>query len=566
MTDVRAALRRVDLARRLRGVLRVLGRRVLPGVRLLPRLLVGRQLRRVGRSPTGPPRTTTDTLVLSLRGGWVAHTALEHALGLGLARRGERVRLVACRRMPIECGFYNHWYGARRPCTVCAIASRVLEKAAGLPATALADEARPGDYAHAERLTRGLTLEACRGFAWDGLPLGRWVEPSVLWFFNRGSLSDAHLPYYRKALRGAVPFANAVRSLLRRHSARTRVLLVNGIFWPERVVLEVARSLGLSDVVMYERGFQPGTWVFSRGQAPGYYDLKPLWPVLRERRLTATEARELGEYLRSRESFSRDAVSYAQRWASDSDELAALILRVHERPVIVAFANIVWDSAAVGRDLGFPGLLGWVRSLARYAASHPQHFVVLRGHPAEVALEGSETTETVGDFLQEAVQETPENFVYIHPGSAVHSYRLMDVASVGVVYSSTAGLEMVLRGRPVVVSVLTHYGDLGFTELAGDEVALWRTLERLCGSPVVEQELARRRELAERYAWAFFFRQMVPLPWLREAETGHPAIHAPGFEQELAERGSHTNQVLDFIAHGPPGQLLVQRRDFGGTP
>ena len=107
---------------------------------------------------------------------------------------------------------------------------------------------------------------------------------------------------------------------------------------------------------------------------------------------------------------------------------------------------------------------------------------------------------------------------------------------------------------------------MGFTELAGAEVALWRTLERLCGSPVVEQELARRRELAERYAWAFFFRQMVPLPWLREAETGHPAIHAPGFEQELAERGSHTNQVLDFIVHGPSGQLLVQRRDIEGSP
>ena len=552
----------MGLAKRLRDVLHILGRGVLPGARLLPRLVVARQLRRVGRSPTGHQRAATDTLVVSLRGGWLSHSALEHALGLGLARRGERVQLVTCRRAPIECGFYNHRYGARRPCAVCTIASRMLEKAVGLPALALADEVRPADYAHAARLTRGLTLEACRGFAWEDLPLGNWVEPSVLWFFNRASLAEPHLPYYRKALRGAVAFANAARSLLRRQSGRTRILLVNGIFWPERVVWEVARSLGLSDVVMYERGFLTGTWIFSRGQAPGYYDLKPLWPAIRERPLTATEARELGEYLQSRESFSRDAVSYAGRWAPDADELTALKQRIHERPVIVAFANIVWDSAAVGRDLGFPGLLGWVRSLARYAARHPQHFVVLRGHPAEIALEGAETTETVGGFLEEVVRETPENFVYIQPGSAVHSYRLMDLATVGAVYSSTAGLEMVLRRRAVVVSGLTHYGDLGFTELAGDEVALWRTLERLCGSPLGEQDLAHRRELAERYAWVFFFRQMVPLPWLREAQVGRPAVDAPTLEQELAESGSHTNQVLDFIVQGPSGQLVVERRDL----
>ncbi len=556
----------MDLAKRLRGALRVVGRGVFPGVRLLPRILVARQL----RAARGPRRVVnqegSETLVFSLRGGWVAHSVLEHTLGLALARRGERVRMVSCQRAPLECGFYNHRYGARRPCTVCTIASRALADAVGLPSSALVDDVGRGVRADAERLTRGLMLPACREFAWEGLALGRLVEPSVLWFFNRGSLSDAHLPYYRSALRSAVLFAAAVRSLLERQRATTRLFLVNGIFWPERVAWEVARSLGMSDVVMYERGFMTGTWVFSRDQAPAYYDLCAQWPSIREHRLTAPQARELHDYLRSRETFSRDAVSYAGRWAADGAEQAALMQRVRSRPTVVAFANITWDSAVVGRDLGFRGMLDWVRSLVAYAANHPQHFVVLRGHPAEIALEGSETTETVGEFLLEAVRQTPENFVYVGPESAVHSYRLMDHASVGALYGSTVGLEMVLRGRPVVVSGQAHYGDLGFTDLAGDEAALWRALERLCDEPLPGLEVARRRELAERYAWVFFFRQMVPLPWLREATIGHPAVDPLSLEQELAENSSPTNQVLDFIAHGPSGQFLVRRQGVGETP
>jgi len=83
----------MDFAKRLRGVLRVVGRGVFPGVRLLPRLVVARQLR-AARGPRGVVNQEgCETLVFSLRGGWVAHSVLEHTLGLALARRGQRVRL-----------------------------------------------------------------------------------------------------------------------------------------------------------------------------------------------------------------------------------------------------------------------------------------------------------------------------------------------------------------------------------------------------------------------------------------------------------------------------------------
>ena len=42
-------------------------------------------------------------------------------------------------------------------------------------------------------------------------------------------------------------------------------------------------------------------------------------------------------------------------------------------------------------------------------------------------------------------------------------YELMESADFGLVYTSTTGLEMALRGKPVIVAGQTHYRDRGFT-------------------------------------------------------------------------------------------------------
>jgi hypothetical protein len=550
-----------DVRKGFRTILRVVGRRLLPGVSLLPRLFSLRDLKAARVTRQRKPGAT-DFLVVSLRSGWLLPAVLEQGLGLGLQARGHHVRVLECGGAPIECGFHNPRYGATRPCTACRFAGHVLAGRTGLPALALREWFDSGEVAAARRAVRALTLAECRAYSADGLPLGRLVEPSVLGYFTRGTLEDDHVPYYRAVLASAVPFARATRRFLKQQPSGMRLVMTSGIFWPERILWELAQRAGHMNTVLYERGFIRDTWVFARNQPPGYYDLTQHWAKYRDRPLTAEELSEIREYIASRESFTKDIVSYAGRWERASNQLRDLTTRAGGRPIIAAFSNIVWDSAIIGRDLRFEGMFDWVRSLVRYAATHPNHFVVLRGHPAEVALEGAETAETLQDYLRSLGTPLPENFVYVPPDSRINSYRLADLATVGVVYASTIGLEMVLRGRPVVVCGLTHYGALGFADEAGDSITLLAALERVCDQAPPAEEIERRRVLAERYASLFFFRQMVPIEWLGEHRMGVPRFSAAGFTAELRQVHSPTSQVLDFIEDGATGQFIFEPSRF----
>ena len=79
----------------------------------------------------------------------------------------------------------------------------------------------------------------------------------------------------------------------------------------------------------------------------------------------------------------------------------------------------------------------------------------------------------------------------------------MQQADFGLVYSSTAGLEMVLAGKPVIVAAQTHYRSKGFTidvESPGEFIAALNHLlvDSLSMSPDIV--------LARRYAYLFFFK------------------------------------------------------------
>ena len=56
------------------------------------------------------------------------------------------------------------------------------------------------------------------------------------------------------------------------------------------------------------------------------------------------------------------------------------------------------------------------------------------------------------------------------PDEKVSTYGLMDVASAGLSYGSTAGLEMACQGLPLVHAGLGYYKDCGFTDEIGQRV------------------------------------------------------------------------------------------------
>jgi hypothetical protein len=195
--------------------------------------------------------------------------------------------------------------------------------------------------------------------------------------------------------------------------------------------------------------------------------------------------------------------------------------------------NVVGDSLALGRQVFTHGMADWLAQMVRHFAGHPETQLIVRVHPGELLGAGHPSVEIVRSELS----QLPPHVIVIPPDSKINTYDLIELARVGLVYTTTVGLEMAMAGVPVIVAGQTHYRGKGFTT---DPVTIEECLE------AIDQELrgtrgessaADRVELAWRYAYRFFFEYPFPFPW-----------HLIGFWEDIASRPFHSTVTLEGLA------------------
>jgi len=84
---------------------------------------------------------------------------------------------------------------------------------------------------------------------------------------------------------------------------------------------------------------------------------------------------------------------------------------------------------------------------------------------------------------------------------------------VGLVYTTTVGLEMAMSGIPVLVSGNTHYRGRGFTHDPQSWLRYFKILGTILNNPRQYRLSENQIDLAWRYAYRFFFDFPRPFPW-----------------------------------------------------
>jgi hypothetical protein len=120
---------------------------------------------------------------------------------------------------------------------------------------------------------------------------------------------------------------------------------------------------------------------------------------------------------------------------------------------------------------------------------------------------------SIARVIQNAVSDLPAHIHVVGPRDKTNTYDLIGLASVGLAYTTTTGLEMAMRGVPVVVAGQTHYRGRGFTWDASswDEYNSWlaKVVDGTAPNRLSQDEVAS----AWRYAYRFFFDYPLDFPW-----------------------------------------------------
>lgn len=482
--------------------------------------------------------------------------AREFLFAAGLASRGDKAIVVACDGAPrcmVQIGDPPGTDRASR-CAGCLSGTQSLyrqtfqdlvPRVEGVSISQVIDRPKQqAAWAAVDALPDGALFD----FELDGLPLGAWVVDNLRMEYlgERWQLLPDWPAKAREWLKAGINAALATAGFIAVVQPDA-VVVINGIPVSERSVWAMAQKLGVR-AITYEEGQRPHTLVLTESAPAARYTFAPEWQAWRDTALSVAENRRIDAYLYRRwYQASVDEYVYSPSSTDDPTVLHRDLALTPGRPLLVAFTNVLADTSILGAEQAFDSLLDWATAMIRYAEDHPAIDLVIRVHPAELAMttkregEAATTRDPFVPTIREGWPDLPANVRLVAPEDPVSSYDLLRLADVALVYVTSVGMEAAAMGIPVVSAGRSHYADVGFTWHVRQRSEFAPLLDRLLSEPRLPP---RGQELARRYVGFWYFRTCLELPALRRLDVTR--LHPDGMRGMLQSFGD-----IDLLMDDP---------------
>ena len=490
------------------------------------------------------------------------HIMWQLVMARALKMRGQKVDYIACDGLIRKC-CNERWYPEIKKlvCKGCHFFAKKLYSLAGLDVKWVSSYALREDISGAQKAVKGLDFAGYRGFMYKGLPLGELVRPSVFHFTrvedieSFGERDRITRRIYRDFISGSVMMFNVCQKILSECSPDV-VVMLNGKFASERVMFELCKRNDIRTVVM-ETGIQPDTIVMLHDSFIDYRKVEG-WERRKQVSLTDKENERLDREfsLRKTGGRSEEGGLTADYWTDVIDDKNKIIEELGlkgYRKVATLFPNIAWDSAISGLTIMFRTMKEWVSATIAYFEKHPDICLIIRAHPADATWPVS-MRDSIYTWIKNSYGKSlPENIKLISPYNQISSYVLMDITDIGIVSSSTTGLEMALMGKPVVVVGRVHYWGKGFTLDPVTEEEYHKTLDELLLSGGCDRERGINVELARRYAYFIFFEASLRFKYVNtKGYTTIPRLEFSSYQDLIPGKDPILDAICDGIVDGRP--------------
>jgi hypothetical protein len=320
---------------------------------------------------------------------------------------------------------------------------------------------------------------------------------------------DSHSALYRLRLERNRQAALSALRLLRDERPET-VLVPNGLVTELGIFFQVARHLELMTVT-YEFNDQREQIWLSQNDVVMRQNTDALWAAKGALPLTEAQREQIAALEDARTSAKKygKGTRFWQDVASVGGEQLRADLGLDRRPVVLLATNVLGDSLTLGRNIFTASMAEWIEKTVQYFAARPDVQLVVRVHPGERLMKGPSMT----GVIERAVPERPEHLHVIGPDEKINTYDLMEIAGLGLAYTTTVGMEMAMRGVPVILAGQTHYRGRGFTYEPATYEEYFALLDKLLANLPIYRLPAAQVERAWNYAYRFFFDFPLSFPW-----------------------------------------------------
>lgn len=493
-------------------------------------------------------------LIATSVGAYLPGMAGEGLLGAALARRGNDVHYLLCDEilpacldceLRLEANLAR--FAARGPkdrhCASCFPPGLANYSKIGASMHRYSDWLRARDIEDAEALVDGLPQASWGDLTIDGVHVGDHAKAGLLRFLARGTLAgsaDETTVLRRYMIAGMLTLRIAQRLL--REEKFDVVVLHHGIYIPQGIIAEVARTMGVR-VVTWNVGYRRNCLLFSHDETYHHAMMDEPVSAWRQMRWGDQHERFIEDYLKSRWYGTNDWIWFHDRPTFDLKPFAALTGFDPMRPAIGLLTNVFWDAQLHYPRNVFHNMLEWIFETVDYFSKRPELQLLIRVHPAEIR--GTvPARERVADALMARYATLPPNIILVGPDNNISTYPLMEACDSVIIYGTKTGVELTSMGIPVIVAGEAWIKNKGLTL---DPATREEYLALLDTLPLRRRMDPEQVALARRYAFHFFFRRMIPVPFLKPG-TGLSPIDVELDDLDKLAEGA--DRGLDVICRG----------------
>jgi len=402
---------------------------------------------------------------------WWGHDGI---LAVALKLRGADIFPTMCDRIQSdECMFWGgEWQGHNNPrsrkrrennCRRCVANDKEMWGRWGLNPLRLSSFVTASEKLKAKNEVAGWVAGDWEKVIWNGFPVGYEAWKAVV---NNNLQAEIHESWREEAKSLAYSHLLNIYLLLLAYErvfdvvAPERVFGNGGFYYLWGVVDHIARQRKVPYFRYHNIGLNSFVWNYARNSKE-LIDVGPAWQSWLEQPWDSKKEDRVSQDLFER-GVHIGGILNKKRVLSKIIQTLPLDPK---KSIALCATGVAWDATANVPSRAFRNMYDWLWETIRWFAGHPEWQLVIRVHPDEniVSNIASERRTRFENELSLRGIKIPQNVFIIPSSSRISVYDLIDVASLGIVYTSTTGLEMACAGLPVIAIGHSHFRNKGFT-------------------------------------------------------------------------------------------------------
>jgi hypothetical protein len=500
-----------------------------------------------------PEDGSKGTLLFWVPGGMPLLLHVEGAIAAAMKLRGYKVHAIICNAPYRGCSIRTVDDGVPVPewrsvCASCTKQTKAVLDTLGIPYSYNGDYVTDEQRDELWERTAGVTLDNLKDLRYEGLELGSNVRSTIIRYLQGAALEGNEAIIREHAFSALVSAAAATKAL--ETIKPWRVFMSHGVYVDWGPAMHAAMARGIP-VTGWKASYLSWHFYLRHVTDVDRIDFKLLskqaWADMRARKLTPKQNARLDKFFEDRykKQISFD-MKKIKEFRHDVDELRAEY-RKPGRPLWAVLAHINWDSVSDYSPMAYPSFDEWMIDTVKTAIEIPEVDWLIKVHPIEA---WDNPASGVQRLLEREFPNLPSHIRVIPAEEDVSPANLFEIIDGGVTVYGTAGLELALMGKPVILAGEAHYGGKGFTH-EGLTPPAYRDLLRKAST--LGSLDTSQREAVRQYAYSHFIRRQIPLEIVHHGDSVWWSLQHEKRDLLLPGR----DPFIDFIC-----EKLVSGDDF----